>query len=209
MRKFMAIVGLAMLCSTSAQALNIVDVEVAYGNYSGISVPGYGQPWATPLIFTDSKGHSSIVFCDDLNHDISPGYGQNLMFSYGPVKVDGIGNALTVSQSATMGRLAGIGRADYLAGNEDAAMAAQGAIWAVEYKVPVTSSNPAVQGYLTAYESIPVTGSRYAMGLLSQQGYQSQIIGTPEPSTWVMMLCGFVMLGWSAYHHGKREKVEG
>ena len=207
MRKIMAVVGLVLLASTSAQALNIVDVETAYGNYSGISVPGYGHPWATPLLFTDSKGRSSIVFCDDLNHDISPGAGQNLMFSYGPVKVDGLGNPLTVAQSATMGRIAGIGRADYMAGNSSAAMAAQGAIWAVEYGANVTSSNPAVQGYLTAYEALPVTGSHYAMGLLSQQGYQSQIIGTPEPSTWAMMLCGFVMLGWAAYHHGKREKV--
>ena len=207
MRKFMAVVGLVLLASTSAQALSIVDVETAYGNISGVSVPGYGQPWATPLIFTDSKGHSMVVFCDDLNHDINPGAGQNLLFAYGPVKVDGLGNALTVAQSATMGRLAGIGRADYLAGNSSAAMAAQGAIWEVEYKVPVTSSNPAVQGYLTSYEALPVAGSHYAMGLLSQQGYQSQIIGTPEASTWAMMLCGFVMLGWSAYHHGKRERV--
>ena len=207
MRKIMAVVGLVLLASTSAQALNIVDVETAYGNYSGISVPGYGHPWATPLLFTDAKGHSSIVFCDDLDHNIYVGGGQNLLFSYAPVKTDGLGNPLTVAQSATMGRIAGIGRADYLAGNGAAAMAAQGAIWAVEYKVPVTSSNPAVQGYLTAYESMPVAGAHYAMGLLSQQGYQSQIIGTPEPSTWDMMLCGFLMLGWAAYHHGKREAV--
>ena len=207
MSKFMAVVGLALLASTSAQALNIVDVEVAYGNYSGISVPGYGQPWATPLLFTDSKGHSSIVFCDDLNHDIYVGGGQNLLFSYGQVKVDGLGNPLTVAQSATMGRIASIGRADYLAGNQSAAMAAQGAIWAVEYGVVVTSSNPAVQGYLTAYEAIPVTGARYAWGYISQQGYQSQVIAAPEASTWAMMLCGFLMLGWAAYHHGKRERV--
>ena len=80
----------------------------------------------------DSKGRSSIVFCDDLNHDINVGGGQNLLFSYAPVKTDGLGNPLTVAQSATMGRIAGIGRADYLAGNGAAAMAAQGAIWAVE-----------------------------------------------------------------------------
>ena len=31
----------------------------------------------------------------------------------------------------------------------------------------------------------------------------------PEPATWLMlMMGGFVMLGWSSYHHGKRGRVE-
>ena len=47
MSKIMAAGAVVLLASTSAQAMNIVDVEVAYGNTSGIRVPGYGQPWAT------------------------------------------------------------------------------------------------------------------------------------------------------------------
>ena len=48
-----------------------------------------------------------------------------------------------------MGQIADIGDADYLSHNEDGAIAAQAAIWAIEYGIPVTSGNTTIQADIT------------------------------------------------------------
>src|ERR1039457_4039751 len=47
-----------------AASVTIVDVETGNGDLGNVSVPGYGTPWTTPILMTDSTGKTYVVFCD-------------------------------------------------------------------------------------------------------------------------------------------------
>ena len=214
MRKMlMSAVGsaaLAMLTANGAGATSyiITDVETGNGNLGNVQVPGYGSPWTTPILFTDNMGQTFVVFCDDLNHDVNVGGGQHLPYMTALVKYDGLGNMLLESQSNVMGQLADIGKYDYAKSNEDGAIAAQAAIWDVEYGVAVTSSDPTIQADLTyLLGHVHDNGLGWASGIVPADGSntQAQITGgVPEPSTWAMMLLGFAGLGYAARRKAKR-----
>src|SRR5665213_3409828 len=70
----------AVATGAAAASLIITDVETGNGDLGNITVPGYGQPWTTPILFTDSKGATFVVFCDDLNHTVNVGGGQSLPY---------------------------------------------------------------------------------------------------------------------------------
>jgi hypothetical protein len=204
----------------AAGTVNFTSVGTAYSDNSGIVNVNLGgapdQPWTTPIMLytgPDGTGTPIVVFCDDLFHYIYvPSEGT---FNTGLVKNDSNGNTLTQQQSGTMGLIAQIGLADYRNGLMDGAIAAQAAIWAVEYGLPHVSINTgyggyslsddnAIATYFSDYVNLQYTGSSYAEGLIGTAGVQSQITGVPEASTWAMLLLGFAGLGFAGYWRTKK-----
>ena len=212
MKLFSVLAGalLAGSLATAASAAQVIvtDVETGNGNLGNVAVGGgYGSPWTTPILLTDSLGHKYVAFCDDLQHTINVGPGQHLLFQWGQVTVDGLGNTLSQAVSNVMGQLADIGRADYKNSDENGAIAAQAAIWSLEYGVTVSSSNAAIQSDITADLLVQDNGKGYAQGLISLDGHQSQIFGdAPEPATWAMILVGFGLVGFSLRQHARADR---
>lgn len=205
------------LAATSAPAA-IVVTNVGAGNgdnqFGTVNISGWGQPWTTPILLTDTTGKTYVAFCDDLQHDINIAGGQHLRFDVGQVQVDGFGNLLgtfggghyTPAQTANaqsisnrMGQIADIGRNDYLHGDLMGADAAQAAIWGLEYAQygwTVSASNATVEHDLLQDLKVLDNGRGWATGLISESGVQSQILGgVPEPATWMMLILGVAMIG--------------
>lgn len=185
------------LASTAAaKTVIITDVETGNGNLGNVSVPGFGTPWTTPILMTDSHGNVQVVFCDDLNHDVNVGGGQHLLYKIGLVTVDGNGNPLSEAISNEMGQLADLGKYEYSKGDEDGAIAAQAAIWGLEYGVVPTSTDTTIESFITNDLGVKDNHRGYATGLISLSGVQAQITGgVPEPTIWAMMLVGFGAMG--------------
>jgi hypothetical protein len=209
----------AVASTASAASLIITDVETGNGDLGNVNVPGYGSPWTTPILMTDSTGQTHVVFCDDLNHDVNVGGGQSLPYDFGLVTVNGLGAALTESVSNEMGQLANIGRTDYGVGDEDGAIAAQAAIWGIEYGLTVTSTDSTIESLITQDMTVTDNGGGWATGLISETGQQAQIIGVglggnqplvngavPEPATWAVMLIGFGGIG-AAIRSNRRKQA--
>jgi hypothetical protein len=201
------LVALGSAGAASAASLVITDVETGNPDLGNVSVAGYGQPWTTPIIMTDSDGKKLVVFCDDLNHTVNVGGGQHLLYHTGLVTVDGVGNALSEAISNEMGQLANLGKFDYAKGNENGAIAAQAAIWGLEYGAAISSSDATIESDILADLKVKDNGTGYAFGLISDDGHQAQITGgVPEPATWAMMLSGFFGLG-AAVRLGRRQRA--
>lgn len=198
--------GIASSASATTPLI-VTDVETDNGDLGDIFVPGYGSPWTTPIFMTVQGIGKVVVFCDDLSHLVYVGDEQTLHFDIGKVTDDGNGGALTEAVSNEMGQLADIGRFDYAKGDEAGAIAAQAAIWGLEYGVDATSSDPAIQHDIVEDMKVKDNGRGFASGLIALDGQQSQIIGgVPEPAAWAMMLMGFGGLG-AAMRGARRRQV--
>jgi hypothetical protein len=206
MKIISAIAGATLMATlplgASAATIIVTSVGTGNGDLGNVTVQGYGSPWTTPILFTDTAGKTLVVFCDDLDHVVYVGGGQYLPYVTTLVQYDGLGRALSVSQSNEMGQLADVGKYDYSKGNEDGAIAAQAAIWGIEYKTPVSSTDSTIEADILSDLKVKDNGRGWASGIEPANGYdfQSQITGgVPEPSTWAMMLLGFAGLGFAAY----------
>lgn len=195
---------------TGGAHADLYQMGVVYGdsNTSSVSVGAYGNPWTTPITMT-MNGKQIVVYCDDLNHDFSIGSWHD--FKYGLVTVDGLGNPLLESQSNKMGVIADLGKADLAHGDEYGAIAAQAAIWAVEYFYTdpsvVSSSVPEIEADLLYFLSIPENpNGGWAHGFIALDGSQSQISGVPETSTWTMIALGFAGVAYGGLYRGRRER---
>ena len=194
--RVLAVAAIFAALTVPAHAGSIVvhDVVAVYPNDGNVTIPGYGHPWTTPILF-----NGIVVFCSDLDHNVYVGGGQNLKYVYTPLGTD--------AKSAREGWLTHIGTDYYYAGNVDAAIAAQAEIWATKYNVVATSTNPDVENYIVKFSGMPTPNGVYAVQLLSSQGYQSQLTAIPELSTWTMMLVGLGTLGFAASQRRKSRLI--
>jgi len=194
-----AVVGVvAAPCAASAATIIITDVGVGNGNFGDVSVSGYGTPWATPILLTDSHGNSYFTYCADLDHEIGVGGGQSLPYHEGILTANGLGQPLTESVSNVIGQIAGLGHLDYIHGDIDGQVAAQAAIWQLEYggvTINPDLSHPQIAQDFNNFLNIQDNGRGWADVLLSDRGTQNLVLGVPEPGTWAMMLVGFGALG--------------
>jgi hypothetical protein len=206
--------------AATAATVTITNVQTAVGNIAGVHTNISGapaNPWTTPILLTTSDSKTLVVFCDDLFHDINVPSSDT--FLTGLVTTDTAtptSHSLSQKVSGTMGMIAQIGVSDYEHGNLAAAVAAQAAIWEVEYS-PVYGSNAVtvdsamtvnggnVLHYFDIYKQLTYTGSSWGQGLIGQNGVQSQITGVPETSTWAMLLSGFAALAFAGYRRSKSE----
>ena len=210
MKKFFIGVAFFALMTSAAVAgtLNIVNVETAYGNSENVTVDGYGNPWTTPIYFTERSGNQIVVYCDDLDHDVYVGGGQNLFYKTALVTQNGLGQTVSESASNEAGQVANLGKYYLTKGNEAAATAAQAVIWHDLYGMNVSSSDPDISRYITTFENVKDNGNGYANGLVSLSGTQAQITGVvPETSTWIMMVLGFMGLGFTAVRKTKEARL--
>jgi hypothetical protein len=207
MRALLLSTAAAMVLSAPAMAasLTFTDVSTSFADNAGIiEGPGFSgadAPWTTPILLTTSTGETFVTYCDDLFHNITIEQGQNLNFTTGLVTTNGIGGELTESESNIMGQLTTIGLnafdAGFDTGNFDLTIAAQAAIWSIEYTTPntapVTSPNATVESDIVMLlDTVHNDGTGFAHGLISLDGTQDQILPSaiPEPSTWAMIILG-------------------
>lgn len=206
MRKFKAallaaglLLAAAAPSAASATTVIITDVNVGYGNLGDVSVAGYGTPWATPILLTDTLSNLWFVYCADLDHDVGVGGGQSLTYHTGPLTQNGLGQPLTMAVSNEIGQIASIGQYAYNHGNASAAIAAQAAIWQLEYGGVTINFDPGLPDmgqYFANFLQVQDNGRGWADGLLSDVGTQSFALpSVPEPATWTMMLMGVAGLG--------------
>ena len=198
-----------------AATFNIVDVGTSFADNAGIiDGPGFSgadAPWTTPILLTTSTGQTFVTYCDDLFHNITIEGGQSLDYVTGLVTTNGIGGVLSEATSNIMGQIAEIGIVALDKGNDDLSIAAQGAIWELEYGGPVTSPNAVItQDIFSLLDTTHNDGTGFAHGLISLDGTQNQILASPsvpEASTWMMMLAGFVGLGFAATRQTKTRRI--
>jgi len=192
--------------ASSASAASVIITSVATGNpdLGNVFVGPFGAVWTTPILMTESNGKVIVTFCDDLYHTVTVEGGQQLSYQIGQVTEDSstvgpMPNPITPMISNEMGQLANIGKYDFGLNTplgEDGAIAAQAAIWDIEYGIDVTSSDPTIQALITTDLKVHDNGEGPAIGLIAQDGQQSQITGgEPEPASWAMMLMGFGAIG--------------
>ena len=199
-----AVCALALSAPAMAATFTITDVSATYPDNSGIViVPGFGTPWTTPIIFTTSGGQTFTTYCDDLGHDVTIEGGQNLTYETALVTTNGLGDPISEAISNEMGQLTTLGIGLSHIGDEGGAIAAQGALWGIEYGVHVTSTDPSIQSTMDILVSVVSDDGRgWAHGLIDPlQGDQAQILPEtiPEASTWLMMLTGFAVLGFMGW----------
>ncbi len=164
------------------------------------------------------QGQSDIeVYCADLNHEL-----HDAVYHYGLLKENGLGVALTIQQSDIIGKIAEAGFADLLAstflGNE-AAAAAQLAIWSIEYNtLPTSFANGDIEtDFWGLYGTTPDAHPQWAEVIIANGAWpgnsdlsQQMVVGfggVPEPSTWAMMLLGFAGLGYAALRRAGKPSV--
>ncbi len=186
-------IAAALAGAASATTLIVTDVEIDSG--TTLFVPGHGNEITTAIILNGNL----IVFCDDLEHNVNVGGGQNLSYHTGLVMFDGAGNPISESLSNRLGQLADIGVA--LAGSGDPDVhddltAVQAAIWSLEYGATITSPDAETNSEITSLVAIADNGAGWATGLISDDGHQSFVLGgVPEPATWALMIGGFGLAG--------------
>jgi hypothetical protein len=198
-------VAIMLLSSTAASAFTVFDVETSLPNNAGIvNVPGFGDPWTTPIITITTTGQTFIAYCADLFHNVTIEGNQDLTYTFGLVTTNGDGVAISEATSNIMGQLARDGMIDLSEDNLNGVVAAQAAIWDVEYGVHVTSGNKLVQSDITSLlADTHNDGAGFAHGFISSSGTQDLIfaspaLAAPETSTWIMMALGFIGLGLAA-----------
>jgi hypothetical protein len=202
---FAAVFGVALSLgvgsAVAAKSITIIDVGTGNSDLGNVSVAGFGTPWTTPILMTDSQGKTFTVFCDDLYHYVYVGSGQSLAYHFGAVTTNGNGQSIGEAVSNEIGQLAEIGDYDFSHHNEDGAIAAQAAIWNDEYNTKdlpdfVSSTDNTINNDIT-YDITHVTnnGKGWAYGLIADGGTQSEVLGLPEPSSWALLLLGVFGVG--------------
>jgi hypothetical protein len=187
-------VAAAVAGGASAASLLVTSVGIDSG--AQLFVPGHGNEITTAIILNGSL----YVFCDDLEHNVGIGGGQNLFYHTGAVMFDGAGNPLSKALSNVLGQIADIGVGIALGSDPDRSAdltAVQAAIWSLEYGVSIVSGDAEINTEIATLMALQDNHAGYAQGLISDDGHQSFLIGgsVPEPATWALMIGGFGLAG--------------
>ncbi|HEY2707988.1 MAG TPA: PEPxxWA-CTERM sorting domain-containing protein [Caulobacteraceae bacterium] len=204
--------------------VDITTVGTAYLDRGDVTVDGHGNPWTTPIFFSGtlvSSGQpvSWTVFCDDLDDVVYVGGGQHLSYKLETLNFGNTGIHDDVLDK--MAQLAGMGEIARVNHDEDGAIAAQAAIWGLEYGIGVSSSDHDTE--LDIEQDLTITAldnGPPVWGLVAQGGTQSQLIGfqaspdgngdqfsVPEPAEWAMLCLGVGLVG-SSLRMSRRRQVE-
>jgi hypothetical protein len=209
MKKTSLIAGAALSCVLASSAM---AASPFWATLTGLPVPGSDGStsvstdtyYTGPLQFTTTSGKDFLVFCSDLNHNVS--LGGKYEFILAPLTENGAGQTITQAVSNEIGQIA----AHYKNDAGSWGVAAQAAIWELAYPgLSQTFSNATVE---TEYNKILgatyINTGTYATALVPY-GYSNlwpsgggfdppqEMTGVPEPSTWVMMMLGFAALGFA------------
>lgn len=189
--------------------------NVSLDNGFDISINGSSPQLAGAIGLTLQGNPNTVwVWCVDIYHEIVLGsYLANpLPYVTNPVTTDssgaqsGTGNTLASPIPGEIATLAGIGTGIANAnGDPNALSAIQGAIWQIEYGVPVTSGNAGDDALIANYVSLAQANPKAGgdpnglypvgpggVGFGTTQGFS---LGVPEPATWATMLIGLGMIG--------------
>jgi hypothetical protein len=178
------------------------------------TIDGYNY-YDGPVLLTTQGGQQFLVYCVDLNHVLQS---NNVGYNYSTLTENGLGAAISPALSNQLGQIAEAGFTALSANDGQMAAAAQLAIWSLEYNLPVTGfSTTQIQTDFntlinTAFldtgqlgKTIVPVGNWPADSSLSQQmlmgltGPTNPTSPVPEPSTWAMMILGFLGVGFVAY----------
>ncbi len=202
------------LQSSGIYAPGSVAVTSLDANSSG---PGSGSDYSAAVHFTANYGTVAaspsfdfIGFCVDLFHPIFVAInGQtplNLNYHTAALTDDRNGHALSAAQIRQIGGLATLGFqiAASNGADRDARLAAiQQAIWTVEYPTLGFTANSGYanqQSYADAYVAQAPTLNGFATAIYADDGATQGFVisGVPEPTTWMLMVAGFGLVGFGA-----------
>jgi hypothetical protein len=219
MRKLFLTTALAIGLITPAAASDLVVSGYSLsawptGNYAG-TVNGYNYYAGPILLDIANTANDILAYCADLNHFLQGG----TKYNYGTLTENGLGVAITLQTSNIIGQIAQIGFNALGSNDLNMASAAQLAIWALEYNTTATGfkngtiqtdywsliNNTVYDGSGNWAKTIVAEGNWPTDGSLSQQMVlglmppQANAPPVPEPSTWAMMIVGFLGVGFLTY----------
>jgi len=196
----------------SAATLTYTAVGITYTDQITIDYPDPAgvNTYVGMFQLTTTSG-TVDVFCVDLFHDIDPSGG---VYSWGKLTNDSKTppppNALSPKQIGEIGALVARAQAFMKASTDpaDVAAAIQLAIWTVEYPAFAFDESTANSRTLSYYNTYLGDVGTWPWNtaydaLISVKGQTlaetQNLVTTPEPSTWAMMLLGFAGLAYSGW----------
>jgi hypothetical protein len=217
MSKLFLTIALAIGLLTPAAASDLVvtgySTPDASGFYAG-TIDGYNY-YAGPILLHIANGADIMAYCADLDHTLQGGTNYN----YSTLTQNGHGTLISAALSNTLGQIAQFGFNAFNAHDGAMAAAAQLAIWALEYNLPVTNfANLTIQtDFNTLMHTLWVDTGQLARTIVAEGNWpantslsQQMLLGlmppqggaapaVPESSTWAMMIVGFLGVGFLAY----------
>jgi hypothetical protein len=205
--------AIGVAAPAAASVLTITGYSLPDSSAFGAgTIDGYNY-YDGPVLLHVQGGPDILAFCVDLNHTLQGG----VAYDYSTLTENGLGVVISGTLSNRIGQIAQAGFTALNANNGQLAAAAQLAIWSLEYNLAVTNfSTTQIQtdfntlintAFLDTGElgkTIVPVGNWPTDSSLSQQ----MLIGleptnltspVPEPSTWAMMILGFLGVGFVAY----------
>lgn len=213
--KLSTLFGSAALVSMTACSAMAGTAFTVYGYnlpvaaaFNSVTTDGYSY-YTGPFVLSTSIGNMT-VYCADLEHLI---YNTTYTYAFGQLTQNGLlppsSGHLSQAASNEIGDIAGIGGRAFSTGDYDFAVAAQAAIWDVEYGTTSSTANLTIADDITALlngtypEPSPYARVIIPYGYDWPYGGPQQLIPVPEASTWAMMGFGFAGLAFAGFRARK------